>query len=315
MSWRELLHDKGETIILPWLGGRALRSLTRMWTIVGDLPREHGWYTFKLLAGRSATVENAADPGGLTGATCVQFQYGYLVGDRFATEDFSSRVQPEEAAQKLPRVHLIDDTVDRFARVSVGRVHDDGPLIFRQVEMPLGSEDEVLRAFEDRAENVAHIKGVTPALDAAFRMESWQRTEAERRRVELERLRREEEERRAREERRVELIKKLGDGAGRRVMAKLDFEPAARAALIVGGAELLSWVKSRYENEYTVRYRVDGERYECVCDDTLHIVDAGICLNNYETGEKGDTWFTLESLPAVVREGQRRNVIVRFRRV
>ncbi len=49
---------------------------------------------------------------------------------------------------KLSNVNGTDCT----ARVSAGRVYADGPLIFRQVEMPLGSEDEVLRAFEDRAQ-------------------------------------------------------------------------------------------------------------------------------------------------------------------
>jgi hypothetical protein len=52
-----------------------------------------------------------------------------------------------------------------------------------------------------------------------------------------------------------------------------------------------------------VTFRVDGQRFICSCDaETLQIVDSGICLNDYDTGEKGDTWLTLESLPSVIRE-------------
>jgi len=302
--------------MLPWIGGRELRSLSRTWTIAGKLPKEHGWYCFKLLKGRTATVEDAADPNGLAGATCSRFLYGYLVGDRFAPEDSVTRiVKPEEAAQKLPCVHLIDDGLDRFARISVGTIYADGPLIFRNQEMPLGPEQDVLHAYEDRAASVDNIKNVTPALDGAFRMASWQRTETDRRRVELERLRAEEEARRAAEARREALIKQLGDGAGRREMAKVDFEAATRAALAVGGAVLLDWKRTGRREEFTVKYRLDGRRFECVCDVDLHIVDAGICLVDHRTGIKGDTKFTLESLPAVVRQAEREGVLVVFRHV
>jgi hypothetical protein len=188
-------------------------------------------------------------------------------------------------------------------------------LIFHSREMPLGPEDDVLRAYEDRAESLDAIKYVTPGLDAAFRMASWQRVETERRRVELERLRVEEAAKRAAEERRQTLIKQLGDGAGRREMAKVDFEAAARAALAVGGAELLDWKHLRQRDEYVVKYRLDGRRFECVCDVNMHVIDAGICLVDHRTGVKGDTRFTLESLPAVVRQAEREGVLVVFRNV
>lgn len=314
MGWRDLLHKDDERIVLPWIGGREVRSFSRTWTLVGDVPAEHGWYSFTLLKGRSMTLYAAAEP---LAATLGQVHFGYLVGDHFATESFIERVviEPTEVAKRLPRVHLINDNVDRFARVSIGSVTSDGPLFFRQVEMPLGPEEDVLRAYEDQAADVNAIKGVTPALDAAFRMAAWQRTEAVRRRAELEQLRLAEEAKRAAEERRQNLVKQLGDGAGRREMAKVDFETAARAALTVGGAELLDWNKVRNRNEWVVRYRLDRRRFECVCDERLHIVDAGICLVDHRTGIKGDTRFTLESLPAVVRQAMREGVLVVFRNV
>ena len=314
MSWRDLLHQDDERIVLPWIGGRELRSFSRKWTLVGRTPDEHGWYSFTLLKGRSAALHEAAE---LHAATLGQVHFGYLVGDHFATEHFIDRVVIDVAdvAKKLPRVNLITDNVDRFARVSVGSVTSDGPLFFRQVEMPLGPEEDVLRAYEDQATDVNAIKGVTPALDAAFRMVTWQRAEAARRRIELERLRAEEEAKRVAEERRQNLVKQLGDGAGRREMAKVDFETAARAALAVGGAELLDWNKVRNRNEWIVRYRLERRRFECACDERLHIIDAGICLQDHATGIKGDDRFTLESLPAVVREAMRLGVLVVFRNV
>lgn len=313
MAWQDLLENENDRVVLPWLGGRVLRSSSRTWTIEGPLPREYGWYSWKLTGRRASEPRFAeADQSALTG-----YMAGYLVGDRFAADTFirEAITDPITAAQKLPRVHLIEDGLDRFARANVGMVHEDGPLIYRWREMPLGPEDDALRAYEDRKPNLDDIKGVTPELDVAFRMETFQRAEAERRRAELERIRAEEEAKRVAEERRQELLKKLGDGAGRRELAKLDFDQAARAALAVGSAELLDWKRAGKHAEWIVKYRLDGQRFECVCDANLRIIDAGICLNDYRTGEKGDTKFTLESLPAVVRQAERDGVLVVFRHV
>ena len=99
-------------------------------------------------------------------------------------------------------------------------------------------------------------------------------------------------------------------------MAAVDFEEAARAALSVADAELLDHRDSARRGEKVITYRLDGRRYECVCDArTLNILDAGVCLNDYRTGQKGDTWFTLESLPGVIREADRTGVLHVFRRV
>jgi hypothetical protein len=46
----------------------------------------------------------------------------------------------------------------------------------------------------------------------------------------------------------------------------------------------------------------------------MHIVDAGICLDDHR-GTKGDTRFTLESLPAVVGEAIRGGKLVVWRHV
>ena len=50
-----------------------------------------------------------------------------------------------------------------------------------------------------------------------------------------------------------------------------------------------------------VQYRFRQQRLECVVErHTLRVVDAGVCLEDHDTGEKGDRELTLESLPPVV---------------
>ena len=61
---------------------------------------------------------------------------------------------------------------------------------------------------------------------------------------------------------------------------------------------------------------LDGRRFECTCDArTLRIVDAGICLVDHRSGQKGDQYFTLESLPGVIQQAEREGKLVVFRRV
>jgi hypothetical protein len=310
MGWRDLLQTGNERVTLPWLGGRTLYAAAQRWSIEGRLPKEYGWHIFSIV-NREARAERPAEaqPDLLQHAV-----RGYLVGDRLVADDMHIDPDPKRISEFSEKVFLLDEGLDRFARVCAGRVNKEGPLVYQGLEMPLGQEDQVLEAFLDQKTSVAPIKGVSPALDAAFRMESWQRIEAERRRVELERLRREEDEKRQKEERRKELVKKLGDGEGRREMALHDFDAAARAALAVGGAVFLD-AKMLRHNEWAVRYRLDRQKFECVCDERLRIIDAGICLVDHDTNERGDTFFTLESLPAVVQQAQRERRLVIFRHV
>lgn len=317
MGWRDLLQSENDSITLPWTGGRSLCLNGQVWNIEGRLPIEHGWYAFSI-SGRKATrweiSQVGANPDILTNLIT-----GYLVGNRLVGDNERVDPDPKGIAAHSEQVFLLDEGLDRFVRISAGRTCDDGPLIFKQQEMPLGPEDEVLQAFLDNSNDIYQcrgIKGVVPALDAAFRMEIWQRMEAERRRQELERLRREEEERRAREQRRQELIAHLGNAETRREMARIDFGEAAKAALAVGNAQYLDHRRAPRRGEMIVRFRVDRQRFECVCDErTLRIIDSGICLTDHDTGEKGDAFFTLESLPSVIREAIRDRVLVVYRHV
>lgn len=319
MSWKDLLQSERERITFPWVGGKSLQHDDgRSWDVAGALPREFGWYEFEVKGRKVMRVGPVPADSGLLGHKVR----GYLVGDRIVPDGVRADPDPKKIIAFSERVYLIEDGLDRFVRVSAGRMYEGGPLIFDGLEMPLGPEEEVLGAYLDQKASLDAIAGVTPALDAAFRMESYQRAEAERRRLEAEQKRREEEERLAREERRKQLVEQLGDGAGRRAMAQMDFQQAARAALAVGGAELLDSKRAVGRGEMIVKFRLGRRRFECTCDArTLQIIDAGICLtahyddNDFDGGTRGDTWFTLESLPGVIREAEQAGRLVVFRHV
>jgi len=321
MSWRDLLQKQDETVVLPWIAGRELRSKDRVFNVDGRLPREPGWNAFRiqgrtarLLAGDEARpfLENCESPPGP-----LDFHItGYLVGDRLVRDDVTVDPDPSKISEHSEPVWFVEDGIDRFTRVRAGRVFKDGPLFYEGMEFPLGPEDEVQRAYQDRKASLSDIKAVVPALDAAFRMETWRRSEVERLRAEAEERRRKEEEELRKAEQRKELQEKLGDGAGRRAMAAVDFDAAAKAALAVGGAEFLDARPSRNRGEMIVTFRMLNRRFECTCDrNTLQLIDSGICLIDHATGEKGDKYFTLESFPTVIRQADRERRLVVFRHV
>jgi hypothetical protein len=310
MGWRDLLQAEPERVVFPWVGGRRLFEDQRVLTVAGDLPPEHGWHRFAI-EGRHATWEGEAGP---EPHRFIERREGYLIGDRLVPDQVRIGNDMVALTERCPPLHLIEPGLDRFTRVSAGRLLEDGPLLYEGPAFPIGPEDEVLSAFLDGAEDVDHIPAVVPALDAVFRIERWRQEQAERRRREAEERRAREDELERRRALRRKLTERLGDGATRRAAAKVDFTEAARAALAVGGAELLDVRRAYHAAEMTVRFRYDGRRFECTCDrDTLRIIDSGICLVDHATGVRGDERFTLESLPGVIAQAQREGALVVFR--
>ena len=316
MGWKDLLQTDEDFRTLPWVGGRILREGSMLWKLEGPLPVEHGWAKFKVHARRATFVE-IVDPNP---DVFKERMVGYLAGDRLIPDDVSALEGLD--ISRFDQVRLIEPGLDRFVRVSAGRISEDSPLVFIQQEMPMGPEFEVQDAFLENREDLTGIQNVTPALEVAFRLEAWRRAEVERRRRELEeRLRLEEEERQLAERRR-EIAESLGDGARRRELALHDFGSAAKAALTVGGAEYLDHRPSYQPNEMVVLFSLNGRRFECVAHArTLQIIDSGICLTAeyndgyFEAGTRGDTFFSLESLPSVIREAQREGRLVVYRHV
>lgn len=304
MDWRDLLEEPDSYRSLPWFGFRRVHTPTRTWTIQGDLPPEHGWYTFRTDGGRYCTFvqPSALDPEYALGNAMKR---GYLVGNRFIPNSVRIVPDPAKLVEQTEQVYCVEAGLGRFARVAV--VADQaGYNVYIAQEFPEGPELKVTEAYQDRAESVRNIPGVTPPLDLAFRWATHQRGEKERRQREIEELRQ-------KEERRRRAIRDAGTAAGRRVLAAQDFELAAREALRFSGAELLDVRDSCRQGEKVVQYRFNYRRLECVVDAlTLRVVDAGVCLTDH-LGTKGDTLFTLESLPGVINEAMRQNKLVVWR--
>lgn len=306
MVWEELIVQS-HVATLPWLGGRVVHGFARSWTVAGALPPEHGWQRFSVSGARRAIWVGAgeADDAVLSGAPCVR---GYLVGDRVIPDDAKVAVSLNEVFAQGRSVWLAEEGLGRFARVTAGRQRD-GKLVYLRQEFPLGPEGAVAEAFEERRESIDDIPGVPPALHVAFLWHTWRRmlADAERQRV---------AEAIESEKRRAEYQVQIGELAAVRVRAAADFETAAREALAVSGAELLDERPAGRKGERVVVFRFLHRRFECVVHGpTLRVIDAGICLEDHDTGVRGDTRFTLESLPAVISEAAATHRLVVFRNV
>lgn len=305
--WAELLGEQ-QTLTLPWLGGGALLAHdARRWRLRGRAPQEHGWYQFRLDGARRASLGEPGWPD-LDALEACPSTTGYLVGDRLIPDGARVEVDPGRLVAQSHQLHLVEPGLERFARVRAAQ-WPGGAWIYMRQEFPLGPEPEVQAAFVEHRATLDGVRGVTPALALAFHFEGLRRHKAEARRRALELQRQA-------EERRLETQRLHGTGAGRRELAARDFHAAARAALAVAGAQLLDVRPSRARDERVVQFRFQHRAFECVVEaHSLRIVDAGICLVDHNTGERGDNYFTLESLPAVIEQASRERRLVIFRHV
>lgn len=302
MLWEQLV-SRHEVVTLPWLGGRTVAGRGRGFRLMGQLPEEHGWHRFEIDGSRRARWVGAspqgADPAFLEGLERV---CGYLIGDRIVPDGVAVWLDPSSLLAQSERVGLIERGLDRFARVVAARL-PTGALVYVEQAFPLGPEPQVLDALQDDREDLDGLVGVTPALHLAFLCHV-----VERRRVAQRRL--------AAAAAAAAAAAEVAPGVERRTLARRDFEAAVRAALDVSGSRLLDVRETPDPSEAVVRFAFDGGRFECVIErSTLRIVDAGICLEDHDTGEKGDRYFTLESLPGVIAEAQRTHRLVVWRHV
>jgi hypothetical protein len=307
MVWENLLqHAASGYFAFPWLGGRKIHGNGRTWRVVNKLPPEFGWCLFELKGGRTAKYCEQAEPLA-NWENEHHTTRGYIVGDRFIPERARVDPDPERLAEQTIAVYLVERGLDRFAPCLVAFEEENRAIFVRQLFDSV-VEEKAREAFIDRRVDIASIRDVPPALDLAFRFASRQRELVERRRLELEKQRLE-------EERREAALKSIGTGLGRRQLATTDFAAAARAALAVSGAEFLDAREAHGRNEMIVQYRFMNRRFECVVDRlTLRLTDSGVCLQDHR-GVKGDTRFTLESIPGVISEAIRENKLHIYRHV
>lgn len=298
MTWKDLLQSGSTQLTAPWLGGRKVYHGSRTWRLVGDLPHDHGWYLFAG-TGRTIEVVGAAQPDPGYSPSYPRLS-GYLVGNRLIPLHQNKAIDLKKALY----IHLVELGIDNFNLVEVLKDPAER-LIYSQQMYPLGPENAVREAYLDRFDSLKHILGVSPELEYAFKFAVKQRNAVEERRLALE------------EQRRQEAMRTdLQTSVGRRNMATESPIQAISAALEQGDAEFVHIRQGTRNDETIVQYRVDGQRLECVINRrSFQVVDAGICLTDEWTGEKGDTYVTLESLPSVVRQAMRENKLVIYRHI
>jgi len=324
MGWQDLL-SQNHTQTLAWLGGKTALDAKRSYRIQGRRPQHRGWHQFQVQGRRATWVsseEEITPPYEVGGFNTVR---GYLAGNRLIAD--GSAYPPQiQALFGAPTVYGLPPGLDPFTRVLCWEVVPGESMLYLGIEFPAGPEPEVLIAFEDQL-SIDSIPGVDPALHAAFSfLREMERVEEEQNRLLRERQEaevralREQAAREAAEQERLgrleEMRRNIGSAAGRRNMAQQDLRAACLAALQVSGAELISVRESYSSEESVVRFRFLERRFECVINSsTLAVTEAGICLTDEMTGERGDTRFTLESLPSVIREAIDLDVLVVFRHV
>ncbi len=261
MDYTQFLQRSDEVLRLPYFGGKSVCDDQRTYRL--REPLRPGWYQFRK-SGRYLTVESTIPPE--LDAWRLQRVAGYVFGRRLIT-DYS-----QAPLFGLPQ----DEDLAKFTPVG-GRKWFDGHLLYYGQEFETEVETRVRDAFEEER-SIADIKGVTPALAHVFVLESTRRELAR------------EAERRAREE--VERRKQAAELA----RWQETLEGRISLALSHTGAELVGW-RRQGQRQAAVRYRVAGQRFECVIDtESLQILDAGICLSGT------DEELNLSSLPSAVRE-------------
>lgn len=305
-----LLQPSSMHIVAPWDGGAFVRLKSRSWKLE-KRPDTWGWYVFQVQRKATPIKKAEIDPDyRLAGYQLVN---GYIIGNRIIpimcpqinldTENLLDEVIRNSISLQIPIFEVsMFDFVEALCNLDTNKGY------YLRSLFPLGPEDEVRIEYLKRSDTVNHIRHVTPSLNLAFLFLSERRRVIEQKRIELEK-------KRALERKRKEYENSIGTGIGRRKLAKVDFFAAAKAALALSGASLANVSSGHRKNERIIIYQFENRWFECVTDTDLNIVDSGICLKNEWTGEKGDTFFTLESLPGVIKQAIRENKLVIYRHV
>lgn len=303
MDYRKFLA-KTEPMVLPYLGGLSVSSCDRRLRVQGTAatvgPLGSGWWSFDV-EGRRATARERVDAPDLSKLDSLR---GHLVqGWCFVGSERSERVLllPEEEAPV-------------FAPV-IARSWWSGDFLYETLEFEQEAEIAAREALEQGRSTLVGVKGVAPSLRAAFGFAVLSR-EARRfgfgvspREVlgctvgvakgihepatVLSALSR----------RRVAVPQHAArprpSPRSRPVAAQRTRENAQERAaevLVVAGAQLLS-ARGVGGRNLEVTFRYLGQRFIAVVDwETLHVYDAGICLDG------ADESLGLDSLPSVINE-------------
>lgn len=261
MDYTQFLQQPGEMLALPYFGGKSVCDDKLTYRLREELPP--GWYRFRK-SGRYLTMEAAIEPE-LEKWKLPRLS-GYGINHLIIGNTFQGRLYGLPGEVDLPK----------FTPISARRWFDRH-ILYAGQEFETEVETNVREAFEEER-SLDKIKGITPALAQVFLLESTQRELAR------------------------EAVRRARAAAERQQLAaelarwQETIEGRISLALSHTGAELIGWRRNG-QGQATVRYRVAGQRFQCVVDTgTLQILDAGICLAGT------DEQLNLSSLPSAVRE-------------
>ncbi|MFL5355623.1 hypothetical protein [Archangium sp.] len=324
MDYRKFL-GKVESAVLPYFGGACVDAPSRRLRV--STPPTPGWWRFEV-QGRTATAREPAVPEGLDGLPLVR---GHLWGARLVREGAVA-----ETVLLLP-----DEEPPRFSPVRARRWHD-GSLVFEALEFEGEAEGSARRVLEE-GRTLAEVKAVPSSLRAAFGyavLEGASRAlgirfspaevrgqvlsvaegghpaaearlralaierdahvrSVEARLVELETQRR-------REEEAAQLQTELARMRSHPRHVEWQAQGLTRVERVLASAGARMLDSRRLGNQrLEVTFSFMDERFITIVEvGTLQVVDAGICLAG------ADREVTLESLPSVIREAIRNDVLV-----
>lgn len=301
-------------MVAPYLAGPSIDAPNRRLKL-STRPEKPGWYEWEL-KGRIATAKAEISPPELSTLPRVR---GFLLRDRLVEEN--ARTEP---------LHLMpEEEPPRFSPISARRWHG-GALLFDSIDFESEAEGRVREALATGAP-LSTIKSVPAPLRAAY---AYAVTEQVARRLgvpvapselrrhvgriadggaaqaeavlrdliaEREQTEREMAELRARlvaAQLRADVQAARDQRVQQRQQRRVTAEDRAWEALEKAGATFESSRHVR-EHELEVVFGFMGERFISLVDeDTLQVLDSGICLGHPPADEQ----LTLDSLPAVIRE-------------
>ena len=320
LSFRSFLAPR-EPVVLPYFGGTRVDAADRRYRVEvaadpgagGEFPRldlRPGWWRFAIDGRRASPIEKA-EPVDLGSLPAIRGHWvdGHIAG----------------AGQVLARVALPpSEEPAPLARV-VGRRWYSGEVLLDSIEFEDDAELAVRAALEGER-GIAGVRGVVPSLRSAFAyalglavaragrvpvtpreltpavvaIADGGRDAVLARLAELVRDREQAERERA-ARRQVAAVmqqqRQLRTVAARAQQRVHHGSPAERAdaALEAAGARMLSARRTGDALEVTFTF-MDVRIIATVAPDTLHVYDAGICLDG------ADEELTLDSLPSVIKE-------------
>lgn len=306
-----LIHEgiapaHAKSVVLPYFyNSWCVHTPDQRLNILGDRPQQDGWYSFETRGRNAKLLDPIPTIPNYSILNRLPTSHGFLLGNKVWIQ-----------GQRDPApIRLVPENIEPMAHILVAELNYQS--IFKDLAVSDSPWAEVLANAEMGNTSIDHIPDVPAALQNVFQLfcDQKRRVEENRRRIaELARQRREEEERETERLRSEQQLRQMGGTATqRRLLARTNFELAATAALQVGNAQYVSHRQSG--NDMIVRFRLNYYLYECVCDQQMRIIDAGICLTDEITGERFDELLTLESLPPVIAEARRNNVLHIYRRV